>query len=121
MSSLDTDPITNDADRDNRMKKEILSYSKYPLIKFKVNEVKVTKDNLKENKLEADLVGNLFIAGTEKKVNIPVKIRLSPNKEIALVEGEYNVSLKEFNLPDPSLGPIKVEDLVKVQFTIKTY
>lgn len=121
MFSKDSDPISNDADRDNKMKKEILSYAKYPLIKFKVNEVKVTKDNLKDNKLEADLIGNLLIAGNEKKISVPVKIRLSPNKEIALIEGEYDVSIKDFNLPDPSFGPIKVEDSVKVKFNLKTY
>lgn len=121
MVSQDSDPISNDADRDNKMRREILSYTKYPLIKFKVNEIKVTKDNLKENKLEADLLGVLLIAGTEKKVSIPVKIRLSPNREIALIEGEYDVSIKDFNLPDPSFGPIKVEDLVKVKFNLKTY
>jgi len=120
MFSLDSDPISNDADRDNKMKKEILSYSKYPLIKFKVNDIKITKDNLKENKLETDLIGSLFIAGTEKKAIIPVKIRLSPNREMALIEGEYDISLKDFNLPDPSLGPIKVDDIVLIKFTIKT-
>jgi polyisoprenoid-binding protein YceI len=121
MTSEDFDPISNDTDRDNKMKEEILYYKKYPIIKFKVNEVKITKDNLKENKLEANLIGKLFIAGKENNVSVPVKIRLSPDKEIALVEGEYDVSIKEFNLPDPSLGPIKVEDLVKVKFNLKTY
>jgi polyisoprenoid-binding protein YceI len=123
MSTMDNDPLTKDSDRDTRMKSETLNAKKYPVIKFKVNGAKVTSNNLKANNtLDVVLIGPLTISGVSKNIEVPVKVRLSPDRNTALIEGSYGVNFRSFNLPDPSLPIIgKVQDIVTVTFTLKTY
>jgi polyisoprenoid-binding protein YceI len=119
----DSDPLTKDSDRDTRMKSETLKGKKYSQIVFKVNNAKITANNLKANNtLDLVLSGPLAIAGVSRNIDVPAKVRLSPDRNTALVEGSYTVNWKDFNLPDPSLPIIgRVNELVNVTFTLKTY
>ncbi|MFN8576590.1 MAG: YceI family protein [Candidatus Sericytochromatia bacterium] len=113
--------FTNQSQRDTRLKSEVLSVLKFPLIKFKVNNVKITS-----NKIEQDgtaflkLLGPLTIRNTTKNVEIPVKVKMTPNSTI--VEGKYIINFKEYNVPDPSLPIIgKVDENIPINFVIKAY
>ena len=123
MSSMDSDPISKDSDRDTRMKSEILGTKKFPVIKFKINSAKITANNLKTgNTVDVVLMGPLIIRGVSKNIEVPAKVRLSPDRETALIEGSYSVNWKDYKLPDPSLPLIgKVSDLIGISFTLKTY
>lgn len=123
MFTQDDDPFTKDSDRDSRMKSDILSAKNYPEIKFKVIDAKITSNNLKSNNtLELVLSGPLTIRGVSKNIEVPVKVRLSPDRNTALIEGSYGVNFRDFNLPDPSLPIIgKVNDIIAVKFSLKTY
>lgn len=119
---ITTDSLfSNDKKRDARLKGEVLNVSKYPLIKLKVNSVKVTSDKIKENStLGMNLIGTLTILGTTKNVSIPVKVKLDKNKTSAKVDGTYSVNFKEYNVPDPSIPLLnKVNENVTITFDLK--
>jgi polyisoprenoid-binding protein YceI len=123
MVTQDNDPFTKDSDRDTRMKSEILNAKSFPAIKFKVNNAKITSNNLKTNNtLDLVLYGPLSIRGVSKNIEVPVSVRLSPDRNTAMIEGSYGVNFRDFNLPDPSLPIIgKVKDIVGITFNLKTY
>lgn len=115
--------FTNQYQRDTRMKSEILSVSEYPLITFKFNDFKVTSNKLeKENTIYLHLLGDLTIRDTTKKVDIPMKIKLSADKKTAEVEGRYIINFKSYNVPDPSLPIIgNVDENINISFQLNSY
>lgn len=112
--------FSKDKKRDDRMKNEILSVSKYPLIKLKVNGAKVTEKLKEDGSMQMKLLGTLTILGTTKNVSIPVKVKLDKNKTSAKVDGVYTVNFKDFNVPDPSIPVLnKVNENVNITFSLK--
>jgi len=112
--------FSKDKKRDDRMKNEILSVSKYPLIKLKVNGAKVTEKLKEDGSMQMKLLGTLTILGTTKNVSIPVKVKLDKNKTSAKVDGVYTVNFKDFNVPDPSIPLLnKVNENVNITFSLK--
>ncbi len=100
---------------------KVLSVLTFPLIKFKVNNVKITS-----NKLDQDgtaylkLIGPLTIRNTTKNIEIPVKIKMTSSSTI--VEGKYNINFKDYEVPDPSLPIIgKIDENIPISFSIKAY
>jgi polyisoprenoid-binding protein YceI len=115
--------FTNQSMRDNRMHKETLDVAKYPLITFKVNNAKITNNTLKQNgMMNVTLIGPLTIHGVSRNAQIPVNVKLAPDKETATVTGAYDVNFKDYGMPDPSIPLVgKVNENVKVTFNLKTY
>ncbi len=115
--------FTNQNQRDAKMKNEILSVANFPLIKFKINSAKIMSNKIAEdNMLYLRLIGNLTIRDVTKNIEVPVKIKLAPDKSSAVVEGKYTVSFPDYNVPDPSLPIIgKVDPNINISFTIKAY
>ncbi|MFN8672968.1 MAG: YceI family protein [Candidatus Sericytochromatia bacterium] len=112
--------FSNDKKRDARMKNEILSVAKYPLIKFKINSVKVTEKLKDDGSMKMNLIGPLTILGTSKNVEIPVKVKLDKNKTNAVVEGSYKLNFKDYNVPDPSIPLLnKVNENINITFNLK--
>lgn len=113
--------FSKDKKRDDRLKNEVLSVKKYPLIKLKVNSVKVTSDKIKEDStMGMNLIGTLTIFNTTKNVSIPLKVKLDKNKTSAKVDGTYTLNFKEYNIPDPSIPFLsKVNENVKITFDLK--
>lgn len=120
---ITTDSLfTNQGQRDSRMKGDILSVSKYPFIKFKVNRAVLATKPSSSGVMRVNLGGALTIRDVTKNVNIPVKVILSPDKSNTTVEGSYTVNFKEYNVPDPSIPLIgKVNEDINIDFNIKTY
>lgn len=112
--------FTNQTQRDSKMKTDILSVLKYPLIKFKVTGAKVTGNKIKQDgTVFFKLLGNLTIRDVSKNVEIPVKAKLSADKESAQVTGSYTLNFKDYNVPDPSLPIIgKVDENINIKFNL---
>lgn len=115
--------FTNHNQRDGKMKTDVLGISKFPLIKFKVTGAKITGNKLaQENLLYMKLIGTLTIRDTTKNVEIPVKVKLSTNRSSAQVEGKYNLSFKDYNVPDPSIPIIgQLNENISISFNLKAY
>lgn len=113
--------FTNQSQRDTRMKSEVLSVLKFPIIRFKLNDVKITANKLdKDGSAYLKLIGSLTIRNTTKNVEIPAKVRV--NNSGTFVDGNYTVNFKEYNVPDPSLPIIgKVQEEIPVTFSLKAY
>ena len=117
-----TSIITHIALCDTRMQKETLSTDKYPKISFKVNKVILVSNKIEtDNTIFIKLVGPLSIRDVSKKVEIPVKVTILPDKSSAMVEGKYNLNFSDFNVPDPSVLIAKVEPILSLSFKLKVY
>lgn len=112
--------FTNQKQRDSKMKSDVLSVLKFPLIKLKVNGAKVTSNKIKQDgTVYLKLLGDLTIRDVTKSVEIPVKAKLSSDKSSAQVTGSYSLNFLEYNVPDPSLPIIgKVDPNINIKFNI---
>lgn len=112
--------FTNQKQRDSKMKSDVLSILKFPLIKLKVNGAKLTANKIKqEGIVYLKLLGDLTIRDVTKSVEIPVKAKLSSDKSSAQVTGSYVVNFLEYNVPDPSLPIIgKVDPNINIKFNL---
>lgn len=115
--------FTNQSQRDSKLKNDVLSVLSFPLIKFKVNNAKITSNKMDEDgTLYIRLMGPLTIRDVTKNVEIPVKVKMSTDKSSATVEGRYTVNFKDYNVPDPSLPIVgKVNENIDISFNIKAY
>lgn len=108
--------------RDDKMQTQTFSASKYPLITFKVNKAKTTSKLGADGVIYLKLGGVLRIRDAAKNIEIPVKVKLSPDKTSATVDGKYTVNFKDYNVPDPSLPIIgNVNENINISFNIKAH
>ena len=115
--------FTNQSQRDSKLKTEVMNVLKFPLIKFKVNNAKITSNKIdSDGTLYLKLIGPLTIRNVTKNVEIPVKVKMATDKNSASVEGRYTVNFKEYNVPDPSIPIVgKVDENIDITFNIKAY
>jgi len=110
--------FTNQSQRDSKLKSQVLSVLKFPIIKFKVNDAKITSN--KEETIYLKLIGPLTIRDVTKNVEIPVRVKLSKDNKSASVEGNYIINFKYYNVPDPSIPIVgKVNENINISFNLK--
>ncbi len=113
---------THQTQRDDKMKSQTFTAAKYPLITFKVNKAKATSKLSNDGVIYIKLGGVLRIRDAAKNVEIPVKVKLSSDKNTATVTGKYVVNFTDYNVPDPSIPLIgKVNENINISFDIKTH
>lgn len=105
-SSFDTD----NSSRDEKMYESILEIKKFPYMIFKSNN-KVT---LNEGVVE--ISGELRIKEVEK--NVKLKLTVEKKGASFYIKGLTAISLKEFNVPDPSIAIASVRDRHELKFGI---
>lgn len=105
-SSFDTD----NSSRDEKMFESILEVEKYPHMIFKSNE----KMSLKEG--EVEISGKLKIKEVQK--NVVLKLVIEKKENVFYIKGITAISLKDFNVPDPSIAIASVRDQHDLKFGI---
>jgi len=83
----------------------------FPNITFNSTSIKVNKRSL-------DIEGELTFAGVVKEIKTKAQLNSLDNNLFA-IEGELNIILSEFDVERPSLLFVEIEDLVKIQYSIK--
>ena len=83
----------------------------FPNITFNSTSIKVNKRSL-------DIEGELTFAGVVKEIKTKAQLNSLDNNLFA-IEGELNIKLSEFDVERPSLLFVEIEDLVKIQYSIK--
>jgi polyisoprenoid-binding protein YceI len=96
--------------------KEVLETAKYPEAVLKSTNVTVKK--MGENQYEAKLEGDLTLHGVTRHLVIPAKVSVNGNTMQA--SGKFEFDRDDFNVKTHSIkgGTIRVDDDMKVSFTI---
>ena len=115
LNALSVDIVTKSLDtninsRNDKMFSSILDTEKYPGIKVVINE--------KLKLSEGDHTVNMTFTVKEKKVSKAVKFNVIKKSEGYLITGTTSLSLKELDLPDPSIIIAKVDDRFELNFSI---
>ncbi|MFN8577468.1 MAG: YceI family protein [Candidatus Sericytochromatia bacterium] len=106
---------------DSRMHSETLNVKKYPKIRFKVNNIHIMNNRIEiDNTALIKIIGDLTIREITKEVEIPFKIRVSNDKESAILDGSHDLDINDYNIPDPSILIAKVKPIIKLTFKLKT-
>lgn len=104
--SLDTN---NDA-RNEKMLSSILETMKFPVIKAAIAEKVVLS--------EGEKIINMIFTVKDKKVSRAVKFKVEKKADGFFISGSTSLGIKEMGLPDPSIVIAKVDDSLKLYFTI---
>ena len=83
----------------------------FPNINFQSTSIKVNESTL-------EIEGKIEFAGEEKEIKTNAKLNRLDNNLFAIV-GELDILLSEFKVERPSLLFVKIEDLVKIKYSIK--
>lgn len=109
---LKSDSFDTDGDsRDEKLKELCLSSQKYPEIKIKL---------LKDYELgsgEVKIPAEVEIRG--KKKNEEVEIEIKSNGDFLIVSVESEWSLKEMEIPDPSIAIAKLSDEIEIDVKLQ--
>lgn len=111
--SIDTNSLdTDNGGRNKKMHQTTLSVEQFPLITFDSKQI---IDLALSN---ASLLGTLKVRDTKKKVKLNYAIIKLPKGGYE-IQGSLALSLKEFNIPDPSIFIAKVNDQIDLEFKVQ--
>ena len=110
VSFLAKDLSTDLYARDDQMWNLCLDYKKFEKVEIRIGSAKLTET-------PTEVEGRMNIRGKEK----PIKIRLGMKRsgDFTVVEGTANLSFKDLEIPDPSIGIANVYDPIQVKFRIE--
>lgn len=99
---------------------DALKYEKHPHIKYQFEKLSDLKENGSGN-YKGTVYGTLNIAGSIKKVAIPVS--LSKTNKTITIKGELPLKMTDFGVEPPTalLGTIKTGDAITIDFNLNYY
>jgi polyisoprenoid-binding protein YceI len=115
--------------RDKHMKSRYLETDKFPKAVFELTRVINATGNSLAIQMPIDLTleGNLTIHGVSRVMQIPVKVvffnQVESNKsklpgDLLRIQGNWTISLPDFNMSRPKFMVIKLDDKVQVQIDL---
>ncbi len=114
---------TGNGRRDRTMRESHLETAKYPRISFVSTVPPTVVSSVADaggapREVSLTVRGDLTIHGTTRGVTLPVLARREGG--IWILSGELSVRLSEYSIPDPSIVFNRVQDEVRVTFTLRT-
>ncbi len=106
VKSLDTDLGA----RDSKMRETILDERQFPLISVELSK----PISLIPGRIKVDMIFKI----KNRKEIFPIEIEIKKDQEQYQVSGYGHLSIKAFNLPDPSIFVAKVDDKIDVFFNV---
>jgi len=104
--------------RDRDMREDVLETEKWPKTSFRGNIQNVVPNETVLNEYVVTAIGNMFIHGHEKKMEIKAKIEI--NDKSMNVTCDYSVFLKDYEIEAPSLlAFIKVSEEIKLHLNFQ--
>jgi polyisoprenoid-binding protein YceI len=101
---------TDNSSRDEKMREQTLEVEKFTTISF------VSTESFELTPSSIEISGSLTIREITKKALLTLKI--SKDGEKWLIEGSTQISLKEFQIPNPSILIAKVRDQFDISFKV---
>ncbi|MDZ7659068.1 YceI family protein [Fodinibius sp.] len=103
----------------NRRTYDALKSDDFPNIMFQMSSAELINADSAMTSIELNVEGNLTIAGTSKKISLPVTGTKQDDGSFKFT-GEYEINMKDYNVDPPSamLGTIKAGEVVTIPFEI---
>ena len=117
--SVDMTSLKSDSSRrDRQVNDRILDTATYPTATFALNEpVALTPKALAGSDLTVNTTGTLTLRGVTKDIPVTLVARLVDN--VIEVNGSIEIVFAEWQIPDPSVSAIVVEDRGLLEFLIR--
>ena len=117
--SVDMTTIKSDSSRrDRQVNNRILDTATFPTATFALNEpIALTPEALAGSDFTASTTGTLTLRGVTKTVPVALTARLVDN--VIEVNGSIEIVFAEWQIPDPSVSAIVVEDRGLLEFLIR--
>ena len=117
--SVDMTTIKSDSSRrDRQVNNRILDTATFPTATFALNEpIALTPEALAGSDLTVNTTGTLTLRGVTKDIPITLVARLVDN--VIEVNGTIKIVFAEWQIPDPSISAIVVEDRGLLEFLIR--
>ena len=117
--SVDMTTIKSDSSRrDRQVNNRILDTATFPTATFALNEpIALTPEALTGSDFTANITGTLTLRGVTKTVPVALTARLVDN--VIEVNGSIEIVFAEWQIPDPSVSAIVVEDRGLLEFLIR--
>ena len=117
--SVDMTTIKSDSSRrDRQVNNRILDTATFPTATFALNEpIALTPEALAGSDFTANTTGTLTLRGITKTVPVALTARLVDN--VIEVNGSIEIVFAEWQIPDPSVSAIVVEDRGLLEFLIR--
>jgi hypothetical protein len=97
---------------------EALRTDVYPKIAFRMNKEKLL--TVSGNDFNGIVIGNLFIAGETREIEVPFQGHLLDNGQV-MVQGTVNLKLSDFSIDPPTamFGTLKTGDNISIVYSIE--
>ena len=117
--SVDMTSLKSDSSRrDRQVNDRILDTATYPTATFALKEpIALTPEALAGSDFTANTTGTLTLRGVTKTVPVALTARLVDN--VIEVNGSIEIVFSEWQIPDPSVSAIVVEDRGLLEFLIR--
>ena len=117
--SVDMTSLKSDSSRrDRQVNDRILDTATYPTATFALNEpIALTPEALAGSDLTVNTTGTLTLRGVTKDIPVTLVARLVDN--VIEVNGTIEIVFAEWQIPDPSVTAIVVEDRGLLEFLIR--
>ena len=117
--SVDMTSLKSDSSRrDRQVNDRILDTATYPTATFALNEsIALTPEPLAGSDLTVNTTGTLTLRGVTNSVPVTLVARLVDN--VIEVNGTIKIVFAEWQIPDPSISAIVVEDRGLLEFLIR--
>ena len=117
--SVDMTSLKSDSSRrDRQVNDRILDTTTYPTATFALNEpIALTPEALAGSDFTANTTGTLTLRGVTNSVPVTLVARLVDN--VIEVNGTIKIVFAEWQIPDPSISAIVVEDRGLLEFLIR--
>ena len=109
--------LTGVEGRDEEMRKR-LETERFPQLRFQMRDFQVGALDRAALTVTGTVSGDMTIHGVTRPLTVPVRVAVDPSKRVVL-EGEAQVRMSEFGVEPPTVGPITVEDQVKLWFSLR--
>jgi polyisoprenoid-binding protein YceI len=116
--TVDLTQVASDEDRrDDQFQDRIMDTATYPTATFELTEP-ITLDSLPADgaTVTATANGELTLHGTTKAVTVQVTVQRSGDG--FSVSGSVPVTFADYNIPNPSFGPVTTEDNGEIEFLL---
>lgn len=117
--SVDMTTIKSDSSRrDRQVNNRILDTATFPTATFALNDpIALTPEALAGSDFTANITGTLTLRGVTKSIPVALTARLVDN--VIEVNGSIEIVFAEWQIPDPSVSAIVVEDRGLLEFLIR--
>jgi polyisoprenoid-binding protein YceI len=116
--SVDLASIKSDSGkRDAQFNGRIMNTTEFPVATFTINEPIVLQTVPTATPSTVSVMGTLSLRGVDKPVTLDVVARQVSGEKVEL-SGSTKIVFADFEIPDPSIGPIRTEDNGLLEFAI---